>query len=215
MVLSYSFRTRTTSGFLKGTAKAKIGNVIEQLTECASPVSHPFLLPVLMLYNELGADNDKQQRKLRSQIREMDSIMTRQYRNASPAPDYRPRDGLSLNHISHDIALYQSEVNWKRPQAWRHVVERLREAEEYFWARLAKEDDEQVPRMKKLHDMVMSRTNFYQAKLDGLESYTQVSQSRLDNLRQVASIPRVRGWPAWDDSPADSKFFIHGRQTAW
>lgn len=186
MTLSYSFETGVTSGFLKGTANAELGEILANLQSCGSPVHHPLLLPILMLCQELGPSNDEKQKKIRNGIRELDMVLTGNYRDVTAAAGHTGHGDLTLDKISQKIADYQAKVNWKRPQAWRNVLGKIREATE--WVRENTGPSDPPPGMGMLHLSLMDRLRFYHTKLDGLENYAHVSLARLDNLRQVVRI---------------------------
>ncbi|KAK8122930.1 hypothetical protein PG984_011600 [Apiospora sp. TS-2023a] len=183
MILSYSFATRVTSGFLKGTKNANLGEIISQLKGCASPAHHPLLLPILMLCQELGASNDEKQKEIRNGIRELDMTLTGNYRGVPAAAGHISHGDLTLDKISQRIADYQAKVNWKRPQAWRNALGKIKDATEW----VCENGNDPFSDIGKLHISMMDRLRFYNIKLDGLENYAHVSLARLDNLRQVTN----------------------------
>lgn len=187
MTLSYSFETRVTSGFLKGTENAKLGDILAHLKSCGNPAHHPLLLSILILCQELGASNDEKQKKIRNGIRELDMVLTGSYRGVPAAAGHSSLGDLTLDKISQRIADYQAKVNWKRPQAWRNVLGKMQEATE--WVR--ENTNDPSSESEKLHLSLMDRLRFYNIKLDGLENYAHVSLARLDNLRQVVRIVLV------------------------
>ncbi|KAK7962039.1 uncharacterized protein PG986_002864 [Apiospora aurea] len=184
MILSYSFKTRITSGFVKGTANAELGEIMSQLQGCGSPVHHPLLLPIIMLCQDLGASNDEQQKDIRRGIRDLDRVLTGNYRNVTAAASHISPGDLTLEKISQKIAGYQSKVNWKRPQAWKSVLGKIRDTAEWWWDNA----ENPLPALDRLHRSLLDRLLFYNVKLDGLENYAHVSLARLDNLRQVTNV---------------------------
>ncbi|KAK8008325.1 hypothetical protein PG991_010876 [Apiospora marii] len=211
MTLSYSFNTGVTSGFLKGTANADLGEILANLKSCGSPAHHPLLLPVLMLCQELGPSNDEKQRKIRNGIRELDMVLTGNYRNVPAAAGHISHGDLTLDKISQKIADYQAKVNWKRPQAWRNVLGKIQDATE--WVRENTDTEDPSSGMGMLHLSLMDRLRFYHIKLDGLENYAHVSLARLDNLRQVVRIVHLSTRVANDESLTDNPFFFVNSQT--
>lgn len=188
MILSYSFRTRVTSGFFKGTENAKLGEILTQLKGCGSPVHHPLLLPIIMLCQDLGAGNDEKQKDIRRGIRDLDMVLTGNYRNVTAAAGHITLGDLTLEKISQKIAGYQSEVNWKRPQAWKSALVKIQDAARWVWDNMD-DKDALPPALGRLHQSLLDRLLFYSVKLDGLENYAHVSLARLDNLRHVVCIP--------------------------
>lgn len=184
MSLSYSFKTRITSGYFKGTPSAKIETVLEQSILCATIFSHPLLLPVLMLRHEISAKNDSTQRDIRARIRLLDSILNRRYVNQDKR-DRQPEDEFTLDGINHALAESHAQVLWKRPQAWKNAVNRMGEALACFWRELP--DQAKRPQLEKLHLDLISCLEFITVKLECLEHYASVSQERLSKLRDVVS----------------------------
>lgn len=181
LVLSYSFRSNITSGYVKGTKKANIESVMTQLRACATPVSHPLLLPIIMLTREISAENDVRQRLARDRIRGLENALDGRY-SGPAAAGYTPTEDLTLDSIKKIIVECRSEILWKRPQAWQNAVRRTQEASNHFWENLS--EDWKTPEMRKVHQSLMSRLDFMTTKLEGLESYAHISLERLDFLRE-------------------------------
>ncbi|KAK4168219.1 hypothetical protein QBC43DRAFT_228731 [Cladorrhinum sp. PSN259] len=208
MMLSYSFKTRITSGFVKGTESARLEtDILPDLKECSTPITHPLLLPFLILNSTLSSDNDIQQRKSREKIRRLENALSARYRDPKHSiPSYTAEDDdpelgitdqtppqpkkskaddhLELDKINQELTDCHCQVLWKRPQAWQNVVGRLQEAAEAFWGNLS-EDDRNLPGFAELHDSIVSRLRFIGIKLEGLENYTHVSLERLNLQREV------------------------------
>jgi hypothetical protein len=195
MMLSHSFKTNITSGYVKGTSSAGIELLMKRLRACAVPMSHPLLLPVLMLIQELSTKNDVRQRNARDQLRRLENALTGRYNpavvGAAPAPGYgisSVGDELTLDAIKHDLVECRSQVLWKRPQAWQNAINRLARASDSYWDQLPDEFRE-LPGAGRLHRTLTSRLDFMTAKLEGLEHYAHVSLERLDIQRE-----EVRGF---------------------
>ncbi|POS69946.1 hypothetical protein DHEL01_v211662 [Diaporthe helianthi] len=139
MMLSYSFDTGMTSGYVKAMEKMNFNAVLDDLVLCGKPVSHPFLLVVLTLCNELSSKNDMEQRAQRRELRKLDDTLTARYTMA-PAPHYGPETDPELDNLSKMIAVCQSKVLQKRPQAWQNVVDNVRKAATHFWDHIPPED---------------------------------------------------------------------------
>lgn len=210
MMLSYSFKTRITSGFVKGTESARLEtDILPDLKECSTPITHPLLLPFLILNSILSSDNDIQQRKSREKIRQLENALSARYRDPkSPMPSYtvedddpelglmgqtvpgpQPRnqkvdDHLELDEINQKLTDCHCQVLWKRPQAWQNVVGRIQDAAKAFWENMS-EEDRDIPGFAELHDSIVSRLRFIGIKLEGLENYTHVSLERLNLQREV------------------------------
>ncbi|KAK5657410.1 hypothetical protein OQA88_2980 [Cercophora sp. LCS_1] len=182
MVLSHSFDTKLTSGYIRGTESAKIGMTVKRLVSCSKGAAHPFLLPMLVLTNELSS-NETDQREIRDELRKLESAVSGRY-NTNSAERNEQETSVKLDSsITRDLADLQCRVMWRRPQAWQNAVRRLSDAMTTFWDMLPPED--QTSELRCLHKSILSRLDFTTARLDGLESYTQVSLGRLNIQREV------------------------------
>jgi hypothetical protein len=194
-MLSYSFRTGITSGYVKGMESANVEDILSQLTACAKPVTHPLLLPILFLNHELSLKNDNKQRKAREDIRKLENVLYGRYKHEA-APGYVAWDQVDLDTVSRRLADLQCTVLWKRPQAWLQVINRMEKAVKHL--RDQSVADEIPQSMEILHEMLLHRLDFLTAKLEGLESYAHVSLQRLNVLREVVSRLSELG-ARWDD----------------
>ncbi|KAI5925134.1 hypothetical protein F4810DRAFT_89997 [Camillea tinctor] len=189
MMLSYSFRTRITSGYVKGTESAGIGDLLRQLSACARPAAHPLALPILVLSLSFSPQNDRAQREARDRLRQIEHGLSRRYTvdAAVGYEDLDPRE-IKVDVASQRLTECQCEVLQKRPQAWRNVVVRVGKAMERFEG-----VEFQLDLLKKgksgaleaLHSELESRLDFLMVKLEGLENYTHVSLERLNMQREV------------------------------
>lgn len=193
MLLTYSFHTCVTSGYVKAMEAMEPMNfkdILNDLVLCGRPVSHPMLLPILTLCHELSSSNDKKQREKRSELRKLDAALIARY-SMPPAAHYGPEIDPELDNISKTIAICQSEVLQKRPQAWQNVVDNVRNATFYFWDHLPAED--KSPELRELHDALVNRLEFLTVKLQGLENYAHVTLERLGSLREVVRLADGNG----------------------
>lgn len=184
-MLSYSFRTRITSGYSKAMETSGFKKILENLKACGNPVSHPLLLPVLVLCSELSAKNDEIQREQRRLLRTLENRLTQRYQ-MEPAAGYSPETDPELDDISRQLANCQCMVLQKRPQAWQNVVKRIRSALHYYWDHLPQELMPD-PELQDLHETLESRLDFLSVKLEGLENYAHVTLERLNVHREVVS----------------------------
>lgn len=182
MLLTYSFNTALTSGYVKAMERMSFKDVLDDLVLCGRPISHPMLLPILTLCHELSAKNDKKQRDQRAQLRKLDDSLIGRY-SMTPAAHYGPDRELELDSMSKTIAKCQTEVLQKRPQAWRNVVDNARAAMVHFWDHVPVE--KRSHELKELHDALIDRLNFLVVKLQGIENYAHVTLERLGILREV------------------------------
>ncbi|KAB5523098.1 hypothetical protein GE09DRAFT_977065 [Coniochaeta sp. 2T2.1] len=197
MMLSYNFRTRITSGYLRGNKSDAVANkpdevkeVLELLEGCSKTASHPLLLPTLYLVTQLSTENDNGQRSIRSKLRRLEKALVQRYaepvmigQTAHQTDEELLKKGLKLDTINGELADLHCTAMWKRPQAWQNVVRRIVEAAERFWDTI--EEDVKTPELTKMHRELCNTLQLLTVKLEGLESYTHVTLERLSLQRQV------------------------------
>ncbi|OIW24940.1 hypothetical protein CONLIGDRAFT_690602 [Coniochaeta ligniaria NRRL 30616] len=198
MMLSYNFRTRITSGYLRGNKSDEksdekpdeIDDVLKLLQGCSSTASHPLLLPTLFLTTQLSTENDNGQREIRGRLRRLEKALVQRYmkpvmlgQTINETDEELLRKGPQLDTINGELADLHCTAMWKRPQAWQNVVRRIVEASEQFWSTAGEEA--KTPELTKLHREICSTLQLFTVKLEGLESYTHVSLERLSLQRQV------------------------------
>lgn len=182
MLLTYSFNNAVTSGYVRAMVDMNFKDVLDDLVLCGRPISHPMLLPVLTLCHELSSKNDKKQREQRIKLRKLDDALIGRY-SMTPAAHYGPETDPELDSMSKTIARCQSDVLQKRPQAWRNVVDNVRDAMAHFWDHVPAE--KRSPELKEMHDALLDRLKFLIVKLQGTENYAHVTLERLGILRDV------------------------------
>ena len=125
LMLSYSFRTRITSGFIKGTPSSDVEMGLQHLVACASHVIHPMLLPIILLSLEIGGKDEVRQRETRDWTRRLENaISMRDEIDHSESPYIK--DGvIDLDAINRDLVECHSQVLWKRPRAYREVIREI------------------------------------------------------------------------------------------
>lgn len=124
-MLSYSFQTRITSGYVRTMETYGCRKILEYLKACGSSVSHPLLLPVLILGKELSAENDETQRERRRRLRTHENRLTQRYQ-MEPAAGYgSPETDPELDDISRQLlancqcaVLQGSTRDRKRGRMW-------------------------------------------------------------------------------------------------
>lgn len=158
--------------------------ILEDLQACGRPVSHPLLLPILVLCHELSSDNDNKQREQRRRLRKLEKALTRRY-NMTPAAHYGPETDPELDGVSTELAKCQCDVLQKRPQAWQNVIHTARDALKKFWTEVP--DAKKTAEFIDLHHTLGSRLDFLSVKLEGLDSYSYVTLERLSIHREVVS----------------------------
>lgn len=198
MLLSHSFRTRITTGYLKGTPSSDIVRALEHLKACVASgeIAHPLLLPTIILSYDLSPDNDKKQREARDWLRRLENAVS--LRNEVEETEQYFQDGLlEIDGLSRDLVECHGHVMWKSPKAFLALTREMEKGMEMFWSNRirfeAEKQDEVVQKQEKmvdqLHKSMLSRMDFYKCKLHGLESYIHTTLERLKVQREAVSRP--------------------------
>lgn len=186
-MLSYSFDTGTTSGYVKAMEMMNLKKVLDDLVLCGRPATHPLLLPVLTLCHELSSKYDKKQREQRAELRKLeDAVYSARY-SVAPAAQYSPviDAQLELDRISKTMAICHTEILQRRPQAWHNVIGNVRCATIHFWNHIAAE--KKSSELKDLHETLINRLDFMIVKLQSIENFSHVTIERLGVLREEVS----------------------------
>ncbi|KAI0168315.1 hypothetical protein BJ166DRAFT_253987 [Pestalotiopsis sp. NC0098] len=180
IMLSHSFTTAITTGFVKGTPSSDIVTSIEHLVSCAAQVAHPMLLPVIILSHDLSWKTDQKQRDARDWLRRLEHAVTMRD-EIEEGESYRD---LDLEVLNRDLVECHSQVLWKRPQAYKSIIDEMKLAMDGFWSSSA---PEKVHRGETaaLHNSMKSRLDFYRIKLLGVENYAHTTLERLNIQRQA------------------------------
>ncbi|CRK34758.1 hypothetical protein VD0004_g8491 [Verticillium dahliae] len=187
IMLSHAVKSGLTTGFVKGTSSSDIAESITHLKACSAQVGHPMLLPIIILSYDLSPRNDQKQRDARDWLRRLEHAVS--MRDAIEEKEgYVREDGvMEVDAISRDLVECHSQVLWKRPQAYQEVVAQMKEAMQKFWAQLPDERKAGVEgaQLDKLHRSLLSRLDFYTAKLVGIENYQATTLERLHIQRSA------------------------------
>ncbi|KAK5627816.1 hypothetical protein RRF57_003531 [Xylaria bambusicola] len=179
IMLSYSFRTAVTTGFVKGTESSDITEAITHLVNCRSEIGHPMLLPVIILSHDLSAKLDIRQREARAWLRRLENAITMR-------DEIDEKEGYTefdVDGFNRDLVECHSRVLWKRPQAYQEIIKDMKAAMEKFTACVEPERNDK--KMKALHGSMISRLEFYRVKLNGQEHYIYTTLERLNVQRQA------------------------------
>ena len=182
-MLSYSFKTSVTTGYVKGTSSSDINDSLEHLKACACEVGHPLLLPIIILSHDLAETSDIRQRQARDWLRRLENAITLR-QEIDENEEYTDFD---VDGINRDLVECHSQVLWKRPQAYQEIVREVKEAARKFHTRV---DHSRLPsHVRKLHGSMLSRLDFYRIKLTGMEHYCHTTLERLHIQRQAVRSP--------------------------
>ncbi|KAI1365175.1 hypothetical protein F5Y08DRAFT_187796 [Xylaria arbuscula] len=179
IMLSYSFTTAITTGFVKGTGSSDITEAINHLVSCCSEVGHPMLLPVIIISHDLSAKLDIRQREARDWLRRLENAITMRD-EIGEGEEYTEFD---VDGFNRDLVECHSRVLWKRPQAYQEIIKDMKAAMEKFNAGVSAERNDK--RMRALHGSMGSRLEFYRVKLNGQEHYIYTTLERLNVQRQA------------------------------
>jgi hypothetical protein len=124
MMLSHSFRTGITSGYIKGTPNAEIKRALAHMRRCTHQVAHPMLLPVVVLSYDLSSSTDERQRAARDWLRQLENAVTMR-EEIETNESYFQDDVLDLDSVSRDLVECHSQVLWKRPQAYQALIREM------------------------------------------------------------------------------------------
>ncbi|TRX91771.1 hypothetical protein FHL15_007324 [Xylaria flabelliformis] len=178
IMLSYSFNTAITTGFVKGTASSDINEALTHLMSCHNEVGHPMLLPIIILSHDL-LKTDIRQRDARDWLRRLENAITMR-REIDEKEEYTDFD---VDTINRDLVECHSQVLWKRPQAYQEIVKEMKAAMDKFKNGVRLEKNTQ--KMKALQSSMGSRLEFYRVKLTGQEHYIHTTLERLHIQRQA------------------------------
>ncbi|KAI1313556.1 hypothetical protein F5Y03DRAFT_381135 [Xylaria venustula] len=179
IMLSYSFKTGITAGFVKGTESSDITQSIKHLIECRSEVGHPMLLPIIILSHDLSDKIDKRQREARAWLRRLENAITMR----TEIDETEQYTDLDVDRINQDLVECHSRVLWKRPQAYQEIIKEMKAGMDKF--KICMDQEKISKKMKMLHGSMGSRLEFYRVKLSGHEHYIWTTLERLNVQRQA------------------------------
>ncbi|KAI1451560.1 hypothetical protein F4805DRAFT_471564 [Annulohypoxylon moriforme] len=180
IMLSYSYKTGITSGFVKGTASSDIADSLHLLGCCRADVGHPLLLPMIILSHDLSVRGDKRQRESRDWLRRLENAIT--MRNEIDEKEIYV--DFDVDGINRDLVECHSQVLWKRPQAYQEIIKEVKGAMDNFM-RYVPEHGRNSKALMDLHHSMMGRLDFYRVKLTGMEHYIHTTLERLHIQRQA------------------------------
>lgn len=179
IMLSHSFNTAITTGFVKGTESSDISEAISHLVSCRNEVCHPMLLPIIVLSHDLSPKVDIRQRDARDWLRRLENAITMR-QEIDEKEEYTNFD---VDWINRDLVECHSQVLWKRPQAYQEIIKEMKLGMEKFKSRVLITKNTKA--LKALHSSMGSRLEFYRMKLTGQEHYIHTTLERLHIQRQA------------------------------
>ncbi|RDA90379.1 hypothetical protein CP533_5643 [Ophiocordyceps camponoti-saundersi (nom. inval.)] len=128
ILLSHSFSTNLTTGFVKGTSSSDVTSALQHVKSCcgqhAAATGHALLLPTIMLSLDLSPANDQKQRDARDWLRHLENAVSLRD-EVEPHERYAPDGLLEIDGLSRDLVECHGHVMWKRPQAYRALVKEM------------------------------------------------------------------------------------------
>ncbi|KAI2630695.1 hypothetical protein GGR54DRAFT_164389 [Hypoxylon sp. NC1633] len=179
IMLSYSYRTGITTGFVKGTKSSDIVKSLKHLVECSTEVGHPFLLPIIVLSHDLSYTGDVRQREARDWLRRLENAITMR----NEIDEKEVYSDFDVDGINRDLVECHSQVLWKRPQAYQEIIKEIKEAMQRFRSYMPAEKHTKT--LETQHNSMSSRLEFYRVKLTGMEHYIHTTLERLHIQRQA------------------------------
>ncbi|TLD33245.1 hypothetical protein PspLS_00466 [Pyricularia sp. CBS 133598] len=208
LMLSHSFATGITNGYAKGTPSSDLVKCVAHLRACAGQARHPMLLPVIVISHDLSASTDQKQRDARDWIRRLEEAISMREEVMADETYARSKLGLDLDQLNRDLVECHSQVLWKRPQAYLQIIKTMEDAMHRFHTHMlllpppppsnqqdgsdhgSQSDSHSIERhnpqrqlvdgdLDRQHRSMLSRLDFYRAKLNGVEHYAHTTLARL------------------------------------
>ncbi|KAI3328148.1 hypothetical protein F4824DRAFT_484588 [Ustulina deusta] len=176
-ILSYSFRTNVTTGFVKGTSTSGITDAVKQLKSMPGYVKHPLLLPLILISRYLGTKTDMRQGEARYWLRRLENTISIQNKSAGQVPMEE------LEQIGLDIVECYAQLLWLRPQAYIGVLDQLEVAMARF--RSGMSTDSWCSELNAQHNNMLGKLDFLRQKLKGVEVYASTTMERLNRQRDA------------------------------
>ncbi|KAG8416555.1 hypothetical protein J3459_007517 [Metarhizium acridum] len=202
MMLSHSFKTNITTGYIKGTPSSDVVSALQHLRACSAQIGHPMLLPIIILSYDLSTANDQKQRDARDWLRRLENAVS--LRNEVEEHERYFQDGLlEVDGLNRDLVECHGHVMWKRPQAYWAVAEEMEKAMGRYRDKMTAVREEKLrlvngetesagdaerrhlKEVDKLHRSMTARLEFYKVKLKGLENYIHTTLERLKVQREA------------------------------
>ncbi len=190
MMLSYSFKTGITSGYIKGTPSSDVVTALSHLQSCASQIGHPLLLSTILLAYDLSPANDQKQRDARDWVRRLENAVS--LRDEIQESEMYFQDGLlEIDGLSRDLVECHGHVMWKRPQAYMALCDEMIKAmdtTQNLWSRIFTEQQQQQQKEKKIDDMVRRNLGTLPSGQEGEED--QDTEAQVAERKAVDAVHR-------------------------
>jgi hypothetical protein len=164
------YRTSSTViGFYKGARSPSTDSYVEHLRASAQEISHPMLLPILVLSSRIGPRQEGHQRDARLALRKVEYVLAEHMWSHVPV-------SMSLDEINAHLVACHAKV-WKNPAAYHNVIDKvemiLRDIILYST----------YPRgnvFRDINQRYLSRVAFMRERLRGIESYCHTTLAKIE-----------------------------------
>lgn len=175
-----------TTAYIKGTPSSAIVKTIQHVKACAAHISHPLLMSMILLSYELSPENEIRQRSARDWLRRLEHAISGRD-EIREDESYVSEGVLDMDGISRDMYECNGQVLWKKPGAYIETVKEVEKAMERF-RKGAEDAGRYEGELEKSHRNMLSRSEFYMAKLKGLENYSWTTLERLRIQREAVGL---------------------------
>ncbi|KAK1721316.1 uncharacterized protein BDZ83DRAFT_630143 [Colletotrichum acutatum] len=183
LILSYSFKRRETTGFVKWTPTADIVECLSNLRDCVLDINHPLLIPSIIMSDLVATSDEVKQREARTSIRQLEKAISV---NDDTTGFYYSKDGtIDLRTVASDLTEHHRRILHRPPKLYSKVIDALEAATDCFWAHIDPTDKTKA--LKRLHATLKDRFHCHRVRLVGLEKYVSISVERLNIQRSMVS----------------------------
>jgi hypothetical protein len=191
--LAHNLNTQTTTGYYKfsylggnllnplspipeGFSPSKLSHILAQFCQAASQNISPFLLPIIILHDEISHIGERQ-RSIRRKVRQIEDALglrsTLQYAEVNP---FGFVDGaIDFEFMNREIVGTSAELQNRKPASYLEVLRELEGAMVDFAEKLGDEH------AKSVNDVLLSRVRFQTRIVKATERYFQVTSIRLNS----------------------------------
>ncbi|KAK1640786.1 hypothetical protein BDP81DRAFT_310936 [Colletotrichum phormii] len=183
LILSYSFKRLETTGFVKWTPTADITECLSNLRDCVLDISHPLLIPSIIMSGLVATTDEVKQREARTSIRQLEKAISV---NDDTTGVYYAKDGtIDLRAVASDLTEHHRRILHRPPKLYSKVIDSLEAATDCFWANIDSADKTKA--LDRLHATLKDRFQCHRVRLVGLEKYVSISVERLNIQRSMVS----------------------------
>ncbi|KAK1465681.1 hypothetical protein CMEL01_11673 [Colletotrichum melonis] len=153
LILSYSFKRRETTGFVKWTPTADIVECLSNLRDCVLDICHPLLIPSIIMSDLVATSDEVKQREARTSIRQLEKAISV---NDDTTGFYYSKDGtIDLRTVASDLTEHHRRILHRPPKLYSQVIDALEAATDCFWAHIDPTDKTKA--LDRLHATLKDR----------------------------------------------------------